>query len=617
MVRLSHAATALGFLSGSTVSAFTVPKSQATSTKNTVGPLFFGSYLDSLNDEKQSSVNGDAINEAVAVLERPLYYPPAVVTEPDPELDRIAMLEPIAAPPAPDVFVEEVTEIPVVDAYDAPPKQVEPAQPPAAAAPKLSTVASPDRREALYFGLGATSFFLVPQEIVSFVKNKVNGVAPEAIPASELPATIGPLGMQPPPAAVTKVLPPPPLVPPPIIPQQPPMTMEELKMMEQKRLETTSKAPPVVQKPPPVVQQAPPVPVVQKPPPIVQQVPPPPVVQKPPPVVQKPPPVVQQAPPVPVVKEVPKVVPAPPAPVVQKIAPPVVKEVPPPVVQKAPPAPAAKPFFGYAPLTKECATAMTKNFPNALPISDFNKELKGMLATRGYTKENTLLSTSVCPDEINSNFVLDMLHTWEMPKQFTLGGLAGVPFVGTSGMDAFLHHVPNSGGKLGKVVIVFGPHIGISEDGQVGKIARENQGGASSACGAAIGGYKAIMKAKAEDAKSKMGNLSASNSIDAQEEYIIAQLDDKLNRFPPPADGQGDPIAHVTRLMYVIVKEFMLRTMNALEDKGTVWNEASEIALVGGILINTAEGHSDYFQPLMFECRKGQVEDLLGDKSFF
>mmetsp|Transcript_10827 Transcript_10827/g.16122 ORF Transcript_10827/g.16122 Transcript_10827/m.16122 type:complete len:549 (+) Transcript_10827:171-1817(+) len=548
MVRLSHAATALALTS---VSAFTLPKH--TKKAASASPLFFSSsYLDSLGDRNQYTssyepVNGEAASSYgnVAVME-----PPPVVMEEEPVNERIAALAP--EEPQQMMAVQEEPAAPVVDAYNAPRKEVPPATPPAPPAAKQSSVASPDRREALYFGLGATSFFLVPQEIVSFVKNKVNGAAPQAIPPGQIPATIGPLGMQPPPAANTMV--PPPIVPvPPVVQQQQqeeeqyiPTLEEQMQMMEQSRVESTQQAPPVVE---------------------------------------------QQAPPAPVVEE------APPAPVVEQ-----------------------QPMLmsnGYAPLTPACADAIAKNFPNAIPIHDFNAELYGMLQARGYTQQNTLLATSICPDEINSGFVLDMLHTWELPKQFTLGGLAGVPFVGTSGMDAFLHHVPNANNQLGKVVIVFGPHIGITEDGQVGKIARENQGGASTACGAAIGAYKAIMKAQAEQAKNQMGSLSAANSIDAQEEYIIAQLDDKLRKFPPPPEGQGDPIAHVTRLMYVIVKEFMLKTMNTLEDAGTVWNEASEIALVGGILINTAEGKSDYFQPLMFECRKGQVEDLLGDRSFF
>jgi len=544
MVRLSHAATALALTTAATsVSAFTLPKYAATTKK--ASPLFFSSYLDSLGDQNQHAsyepVNGEAASYGnVAVMEPPR---PVVVEEPV-----------VAIPEEPQrIMMLEEPAVPVVDAYDAPRKEVPQAKPPAPPAGAQSSVASPDRREALYFGLGATSFFLVPQEIVSFVKGKVNGVAPQAIPPGQIPATIGPLGMQPPPAATTTMVPPP--IVPPVVPQQQqeeqmqeqpiPSLEEQMQMMEQNRLEST---------PPPVVEQ--------------QQ--------------QAPPPAMEQAPPV-------------------------VEQQQQPMLMSS----------GYAPLTPACADAITKNFPNAIPIHDFNSELRGMLDARGYTQQNTLLATSICPDEINSGFVLDMLHTWELPKQFTLGGLAGVPFVGTSGMDAFLHHVPNANNQLGKVVIVFGPHIGITEDGQVGKIARENQAGASSACGAAIGAYKAIVKAHASEAKTQMGSLSAANSIDAQEEYIIAQLDDKLNRFPPPPEGEGDPIAHVTRLMYVIIKEFMLKTMNTLEDRGTVWNEASEIALVGGILINTAEGKSDYFQPLMFECRKGQVEDLLGDRSFF
>ena len=49
-----------------------------------------------------------------------------------------------------------------------------------------------------------------------------------------------------------------------------------------------------------------------------------------------------------------------------------------------------------------------------------------------------------------------------------MGGLAGVPFIGKVGYNAFTAHVP----KGGNLVILFSPHLGITPDGNFGKYAR-------------------------------------------------------------------------------------------------------------------------------------------------
>ena len=48
-----------------------------------------------------------------------------------------------------------------------------------------------------------------------------------------------------------------------------------------------------------------------------------------------------------------------------------------------------------------------------------------------------------------------------------LGGVAGIPFVGPDGFDAFFSYVPpnDNGQGGGKVLIVFGPSVGIDEGG--------------------------------------------------------------------------------------------------------------------------------------------------------
>ncbi len=47
-----------------------------------------------------------------------------------------------------------------------------------------------------------------------------------------------------------------------------------------------------------------------------------------------------------------------------------------------------------------------------------------------------------------------------------MGGLGGLPFVGKTGFKAYSHHVPHDG----NLFIVFAPHVGIADDGLIGKI---------------------------------------------------------------------------------------------------------------------------------------------------
>ena len=54
-------------------------------------------------------------------------------------------------------------------------------------------------------------------------------------------------------------------------------------------------------------------------------------------------------------------------------------------------------------------------------------------------------------------------------KAFYMGGLAGIPFVGKVGYNAFTSHMP----KGGNLVILFSPHIGVTPDGTFGKFRRD------------------------------------------------------------------------------------------------------------------------------------------------
>jgi hypothetical protein len=102
---------------------------------------------------------------------------------------------------------------------------------------------------------------------------------------------------------------------------------------------------------------------------------------------------------------------------------------------------------------------------------------------------NTLFSHSVCPDEINHE---DGDITRELfvhfGKMFSLGGLAGLPFTGLTGFNAYAAHVPEGG----HIFVFFGPHIAISKEGVCGSYHRKGQSEPTTACGAAIGAYEAV-----------------------------------------------------------------------------------------------------------------------------
>ena len=63
----------------------------------------------------------------------------------------------------------------------------------------------------------------------------------------------------------------------------------------------------------------------------------------------------------------------------------------------------------------------------------------------GFSKENTIFGNSSCPDEINYNDpdeAISLLMAKRWGEVFNLSGLAGLPFTGKTGWNAFSSHCP-------------------------------------------------------------------------------------------------------------------------------------------------------------------------------
>ena len=240
--------------------------------------------------------------------------------------------------------------------------------------------------------------------------------------------------------------------------------------------------------------------------------------------------------------------------------------------------------------------ACNKYFPGALGGYTMDRLTAQTLGARGYTKDNTLFASCICPDEINfiPGEMVDLMKT-RWGENFALGGLAGLPFVGKAGFSAFAHHVPAEG----KAFIIFAPHVGVEADGSIGKILREHQHESSTACGAAVGAYKAILANKGPVP-------TADPDYDAQIGFIIEKLGQQVNDLVGAAP---DPISFVTYQMYVLARDTFVKQ---LTEAGGIYDDAVEVAVLGGIQINRAVG-GDRFMPLMFQSRKqapGTVVDL-------
>ena len=167
----------------------------------------------------------------------------------------------------------------------------------------------------------------------------------------------------------------------------------------------------------------------------------------------------------------------------------------------------------------------------------------------------------------------DKLIHPEIKGPFNFGGLAGLPFTGITGLDAFAHHVPEDGTALLFIV----PHIGYDAQAGWGKIIRHDQDHASSCCGAL----------SAALAKLQQGKLKL--QAPAEDDYQEGVLEQMTYQHREELSASKEPLVELTKLTYMEAKKRM-----AIYVANVTERHFKYAVVVGGIIINTDYEFSDY-----------------------
>lgn len=206
---------------------------------------------------------------------------------------------------------------------------------------------------------------------------------------------------------------------------------------------------------------------------------------------------------------------------------------------------------------------VVRNFyPDAVPLNRLMQNvIQAIFNEYDYTPNQILLANSICSDDINS--IEYPAEARQMLGSFEMGGLNGFPFTGLTGVSAFASHVPDDGA----VLIFYGPHIGITTHGKIGKVTRTGQQNETSCCGAAA---------------AALAKIKEPERIDPLDEQIIT-LENLLKNNKNRVLSAEFPEMEAAEVFFEAIDERLRLLISKTEFKG------NHIFLLGGIIINCRE----------------------------
>merc|ERR1712241_656007 len=231
--------------------------------------------------------------------------------------------------------------------------------------------------------------------------------------------------------------------------------------------------------------------------------------------------------------------------------------------------------------------SLNEHFAGFKKNADLVKFSQAILQVKyGFTNRNTLYGQSIGADEANhvtGELGDQMRHTWG--HVFNLGGIGGIPFVGKTGFTAFSHHVPDNGNLL----VVYAPNIGMSPNGELGKLLRDGQNKLTVTCSSAIEAYNSALKGE--------------KVSDGPTHDMMTHLKRAMAGKATAISKAKDPMASLAREMFEISDKQTRDIINF--GYGDGW-----LALLGGIQINLSSPLASVFLPLKFTVAKKDAPEV-------
>jgi len=221
-----------------------------------------------------------------------------------------------------------------------------------------------------------------------------------------------------------------------------------------------------------------------------------------------------------------------------------------------------------------------KHFPQARPWPEITGEYLHKISTDYHIPlPKVLFASCVCPDELNyraTNF------NNSFPHAFNLGGLAGIPYTGKTGMAAYASHVPADGASF----IFYGSHVGIHSDGSIGIVHREHQQEPTYSCGALLSVLEHMRNEIPFD-------WSTNNFEDLQARVIEKLLHSHKERIFSSEQYVLEAVRIIFDMSGCLIRQFVMESKSSFPCK--------HVFLLGGIIINTDVGMENYVEIQSFE----------------
>lgn len=230
-------------------------------------------------------------------------------------------------------------------------------------------------------------------------------------------------------------------------------------------------------------------------------------------------------------------------------------------------------------LQRKFDTIVKNIFPDATDAKDTSIHYMGKMQNQyDLDVSKVLMATSLCSDDINvpSTTFFDILF-----GPFIMGGLGGLPFAGQTGMTAFAHHIPDNGSAF----LFYGPHIGVTLQGEIGKMFRPRQNKPGNSCGALM---------LALDRLRKDAHYTPQVHAD---DYQQMALEESLLPYRQDILAADVPEIAITEATYRIIDQKIHQYIHDTCDEF----HGKPVTLLGGIVVNTDYGLDDYFAFRNFE----------------